>query len=85
MCGCGYVNRQLKLSDRTWTCPKCGTINDKDLLAAQNIKRFGLQEQNLLTQSVAHRGLDGENPTMDERGESYLRSSGSVKRQNRQV
>lgn len=85
MCGCGYVNRQLKLSDRTWTCPKCGTINDRDLLAAQNIKRFGLQEQNLLTQPVAPRGLDGENPTMDERGESYLRSSGSVKRQNRQV
>lgn len=85
MCGCGYVNRQLKLSDRTWTCPKCGTINDRDLLAAQNIKRFGLQEQKLLTQPVAHRGLDGENPTMDERGESYLRSSGSVKRQNRQV
>ena len=85
MCGCGYVNRQLKLSDRTWTCPKCGAVNDRDLLAAQNIKRFGLQEQNLLTQPVAHRGLDGENPTMDERGESHLRSSGSMKRQNRQV
>lgn len=85
MCGCGYINRELRLSDRTWACPKCGTINDRDLLAAQNIKRFGLQEQNLLTQPVAHRGLDGENPTMDERGESYLRGSGSVKRQNRQV
>lgn len=85
ICGCGYINRQLKLSDRTWTCPKCGTINDRDLLAALNIKRFGLQEQNLLTQPVAHRGLDGEVPPMDERSESYLRSSESVKRQIRQV
>lgn len=85
MCGCGYVNWGMKLSDRTWTCPKCGIVNDRDLNAAQNIKRFGLQEQNLLTEPVAHWGLDGENPTMDERGESYLRSSGSVKRQNRQV
>lgn len=81
MCGCGYINRDLKLSDRSWTCPKCGITNDRDLLAAQNIKRFGLQEQNLLTQPVAHRGLDGETPLMDERSESYLRSNGSMKRQ----
>lgn len=81
MCGCGYVNRDLKLSDRSWTCPKCGVENDRDLLAAQNIKRFGLQKQNLLTQPVAHGGLDVESPTVDDRSESYLRSSGSVKRQ----
>lgn len=81
MCGCGYINRGLKLSDRKWTCPKCGTTNDRDLLAARNIKRFGLQEQNLLTEPVAHRGLDGEDPTMDDRDESHLRSSGPMKRQ----
>lgn len=85
MCGCGYVNRGLKLSQRSWTCPRCGATNDRDLLAAQNIKLFGLQQQNLLTQPVAHGGLDGENPTMDERGGSHLRSSGSMKRQYRIV
>lgn len=85
MCGCGYINRELNLSDRSWTCPKCGITNDRDLLAAQNIKRFGLQAQNLLTEPVAHWGLDGEAPLMDERSESYLRSNGSVKRQNIQV
>ena len=85
MCECGYINRKLKLSDRKWTCPKCGTTNDRDLLAARNIKRFGLQAQNLLTQPMAYRGLDGENPTMDDRSASSLRSSGSMKRQIIQV
>lgn len=70
MCGCGYIYKGLKLSERSWKCPQCGRTNDRDLLAAQNIKRFGLQAQNLLTQPVAHRGLDGENPPMDERSES---------------
>ena len=85
MCECGYINRELKLSDRKWTCPKCGITNDRDLLAARNIKRFGLQAQNLLPQPMAHRGLDGENPTMDDRSTSSLRSSGSMKRQVVQV
>ncbi len=50
MCGCGYIHRDLKLSDRVWTCPECGAVNDRDLLAANNIKKFGLEKQNLLTQ-----------------------------------
>ena len=28
MCECGYVHRDLKLSDRIWTCPSCGAVND---------------------------------------------------------
>lgn len=47
---CGYIHRDLKLSDRIWTCPSCGAVNDRDLLAARNIKRFGLEKQNLITQ-----------------------------------
>lgn len=41
-CSCGYVNQELKLSDREWTCPECKTKHDRDLLASQNIKRFAL-------------------------------------------
>lgn len=48
MCTCGYVNKELKLSQREWICPNCGQHNDRDLLAAINIKRFGLQNQNLI-------------------------------------
>jgi len=41
-CSCGYVNQELKLSDREWTCPECKIRHDRDLLASQNIKRFAL-------------------------------------------
>ena len=43
-CTCGYVNKQLQLKDRHWTCPKCGAVHDRDLLAAQNILRQGIAE-----------------------------------------
>lgn len=48
MCLCGSVYKDLKLSHRRWVCPSCGRDNDRDLLAAVNILRFGLQEQNLI-------------------------------------
>lgn len=42
MCSCGYVNKDLTLADREWICPECQTTHDRDLLAAQNIKKFAL-------------------------------------------
>ena len=50
MCTCGLVNRSLTLKDRTWKCPSCGEVHDRDLLAARNIKRFGLDKTNLIGQ-----------------------------------
>lgn len=38
---CGHVNRELTLADRTWVC-ECGVVHDRDVLAANNIKTFGL-------------------------------------------
>lgn len=46
MCGCGFIHKELKLSDRMWTCPQCGSVNDRDLLAANNIKRFAFCKNN---------------------------------------
>jgi len=46
-CVCGYVNQDLTLIDREWTCQKCKIIHDRDLLASQNIKRFALIPQGL--------------------------------------
>lgn len=43
---CGKVNKELKLSDRVWTCG-CGAAHDRDKLAARNIKRFALLDDNL--------------------------------------
>ena len=86
-CSCGHVYRGLKLSEREWVCPNCGSVNDRDLLAACNIKRFGLQEQNLLfvNKPVAHGSSDVEVPTMDDRQGIDLKSSVPVKRQYVQV
>lgn len=43
-CECGLVNKNLSLRDRTWVCPSCGAINDRDVLAARNILRKGISE-----------------------------------------
>ena len=44
MCSCGYVYKDLKLSQRVWTCPNCGRTNQRDLLAANNIKAFAFNK-----------------------------------------
>ena len=43
---CGYKKRDLRLSDREWTCPICGTKHDRDINAAMNIL---LEGQRMLT------------------------------------
>ena len=39
---CGFVNKELSLRDRVWTCPCCGSVLDRDLNAACNIHRQGI-------------------------------------------
>ena len=41
---CGYVKKDLKLSDRSWACPECGAILDRDVNAAMNILSAGLAD-----------------------------------------
>lgn len=40
---CGQITNDLKLSDRTWTCPICGTYHDRDENASVNLKEEGIQ------------------------------------------
>lgn len=46
MCTCGYINHNLTIAMREWVCPECGSIHDRDLLAANNIKRFAFRNIN---------------------------------------
>jgi IS605 OrfB family transposase len=38
---CGYINRKLKVTDRSWRCPNCGAMLDRDPNSAINIERRG--------------------------------------------
>ena len=53
MCSCGVINKDLKLSDRTWVCKSCGTINERDVLAANNILKFALNPKNKTTDGMS--------------------------------
>jgi len=35
---CGFIKRDLKLSDRTYVCPECGHVIDRDYQAALNLR-----------------------------------------------
>jgi len=48
---CGYINKNISLKDREWTCPQCNTVHDRDVNASKNIKRFGLRNKPSVAQS----------------------------------
>jgi len=49
---CGYINKELLLSDRTWTCPNCGASVLRDVNAAINIKNFALLKHSGMERTI---------------------------------
>ena len=49
-CSCGVINDGLTLKHREWDCLSCGQHHDRDILAANNIKKFAIADA--LGQSV---------------------------------
>jgi putative transposase len=59
---CGYINQNLDLSIREWTCPSCKSKLDRDLNASKNILKEGIKIISLGTND--HRRGDEIRPVL---------------------
>ena len=71
MCSCGYVYKDLKLSQRVWTCPNCGRRNQRDLLAANNIKAFAFNKRYNTAGTAEINACGDMNPVRDSAQEAH--------------
>lgn len=55
MChNCGYINHDLKLSERSWTCQECEHVHDRDINAALNIRDGGSTPEQMVVSTRSH-------------------------------
>jgi putative transposase len=65
---CKHINSDLKLSDRSWTCPGCGSVLDRDINAALNILEeatAGAAEIQACGEDVSLNAFHGIKPTSE--------------------
>ena len=74
---CGYKYTNLTLQERHWICPQCETHHDRDINASINILHEG--ERIIGVRSTEFTLV--ENPTMADKVEIPLKSSGSLKQE----
>ena len=55
---CGYVNKDLTISDRSWICPKCCTEHNRDQNAAMNLRDVAL---NIFTEGTSGSAVERRN------------------------
>lgn len=57
---CNHIKDSLTLKERSWECPKCGIVHDRDINAAKNIYRQGLAITNMEEKALTTRYEGGE-------------------------
>ena len=72
---CGHKLQELKLSVRSWRCPECGALHDRDENAAINIETEGLR---ILREPGNSAGMTPEPVRTEGRGSCQSESSGQV-------
>jgi len=70
---CRYKHNELKLSDRYWQCPICGTYHDRDINASINLYKVGLERPDF--KPVEHALVD------DRISKRYLKSHHAMKQE----
>ena len=76
---CGYIKKDLTLADREWICPVCSERLERDINAAINILIEGLRIIGVRSTEFTL----ADCPTMDDRSEMNLKSSGRLKQERR--
>jgi len=64
MCSnCGWINQDLTLKDREWTCPSCDEKHDRDINASKNILKQGLKivaESDISKEILSGSGIESD-------------------------
>ena len=68
---CGYIDKDMTLSVRKWTCPICGAGHDRDINASINILNKTIRQE--LPEYTL-----GETGNVDDRSIGYLKSAPSL-------